>query len=146
MWSLFLMSSRNLIRISLPTALICSLLAALGCERRDRIASDIADQIHSLSQETVRPGGTLESPVSIGREFASITADWQVKDTGSGKEYFGWIKDRLKQDYKVESESGPVLVLHKEGSGDSYILEFRDGTAGTRPDSEINIHFIAMAD
>lgn len=124
------MSSRSLIRMLLPTALICSLLAALGCERRDQFPSDITDQIHSLSQKTVRPGNTLESAVSIRRKFASITADWQVKDTGTVKEYFGWIKDRLKQDYKVESESGAVLVLHKEDAGDSYNLEFRDGTEG----------------
>lgn len=57
-----------------------------------------------------------------------------------------WLdKDRLKQDYPVESESASVLVLHTEDPGDSYRLEFRDATAGTGPDSEINIHFVAMA-
>ena len=145
MWSL-LMVRRSSIRTYLPPVLMCSLFATLGCERKNQVSSDISDQIHSLARETVRPGDTLESPVSIRRNPASITADWQVKDKGSAKEYFGWIKDRMKQDYKVESESGPLLVLHKEDSGDSYSLEFRDRTAGTGPDSLINIPFVAMAD
>ena len=58
-----------------------------------------------------------------------------------------WLdEDRFKQDYTVESESAAALVLYMDDPGDSSRSEFRDATAGTGPDSEINIHFIAMAD
>ena len=58
-----------------------------------------------------------------------------------------WLdEDRLKQDYTVESGSASVLVLHMDDPGDSSRSELRDATAGTGPDSEINIHSIAMAD
>ena len=77
---LFLISARVLDRILLPVAIACSLLAILGCGRKNRVPADITEQIQGLAQETVRPGGTLESAVSIMQESGSITAEWQVKD------------------------------------------------------------------
>ena len=104
----------------------------------------MSKQIHDLAQETIRPGQTLEPVVSIEKKSISITADWRVRDR-SAKEYFAWIKDRFKADYTVESETGAVLVLHKQNPGDFYTLEFRQAE-NPRMNNEIDVYFTAMAD
>ena len=125
---------------------VCSLFVQVGCNREERVPSDLAAEIHSLARDTVRPGDVLESDPVIVKQDTSIVADWLVRDSEDTKQYFQWVKDRLKQQYSVRSEDRSLLVMYKYTSGDSYLLEFRDSTRRTGSDPEINVHFVAMAD
>ena len=71
----------------------------------------------------------------------SVEADWQIRNSSTTKQYFGWVKQQLGADYRVVSQTESVLTMGKTLPGDSYTLEFKNSSGST-----IDVRFLAMGD
>jgi hypothetical protein len=129
-------------RCALIALLLCCALPFVGCVREQQPSPEIVAEIKTLEQRTIAPNSGLQRAASIRKQHAmSVEADWQVRVSSTTREYFGWVKQQLGADYHVVSQTESVLTMGKTLPGDSYTLEFTNGSGST-----IDVRFLATGD
>ena len=122
--------------------LLCCALQLVDCAPEQRASPEVVAEINTLEQRTVGPDTNPQSEVRITNHPASVQADWQIRNSGTTEQYFGWVKQQLGADYHVVSQTKSVLTMGKKLSGDAYTVEFRSNSSR----SNIDVHFLATSD